>query len=514
MTSSARSSAQPAIRSTPSVFPNSNKSFIRRNWRSIFILTALFVDTLAILASALGAFFLRQLLPNLVHISIQGLVGVAVLFWSVLISFGLVMGLYRAAYHSNTRRQYFLAAKSFVSSVLVILASFYILQYAGFPRKFTFIFFVLLPFFFVAGRNALTHFNLRMQRRGFGIHNTLVAGFENGGLAVFKRFKCFPELGYAIKGFVSGNKDDGDLAWHTSAKEIGGDGQNFLPHYPLSMLETLVKKESIDRIFIPSSTFVTNGSAVLMEVAKREHIKVKVLSPEADQLLNLARVYDIAGITLYSPPRFKIEFFRKVVKRAFDILGSLALIVILSPVFLVTAVAIVIESGFPILFKQERSSTKKGKAFQFYKFRSMIENADEMKDGLLRFNESNGALFKMKSDPRMTRVGKIIRRFSIDELPQLVNVLKGDMSLVGPRPLPLSDFDKMEEGQEFWEAIKDREKVKPGVTGFWQILGRSQIGFREMLLLDLYYVDNHSILLDLEILFETIPVVLLGRGAY
>jgi exopolysaccharide biosynthesis polyprenyl glycosylphosphotransferase len=472
------------------------------------------VDTLAILTSGLAAFFLRRLLPNLASISTQGLFTVASLFWVVLIFFGLVMGLYRGAYHINTHQQYFLAAKSYAYSVLVLLGLLYVLQFAEFPRKFTFLFFLLLPLFFIVGRSALKRFNLRMQEKGFGVQNALIVGYENGGMEVFRRFKGFPELGYKIKGVMSDSNDEGGRRGETDAMEIERSEENSPPRYSLSMLETLVKKERIDSIFIPSTTFVGNGSAELMAVCKQEGIKLKVLSPGADQLLKLAHVYDIAGITLYAPPRFKIEFLRKATKRGFDILCSLIILVILTPVFLVAAAAIVIESGFPVLFKQVRSSTKNGRTFQFYKFRSMVENADEMKDNLLPFNESDGALFKMKNDPRTTKVGKIIRRFSIDEFPQLLNVLRGDMSLVGPRPLPVSDFEKMQESQEFWEAIKSREKVRPGVTGLWQISGRSHLGFREMLLLDAYYIDNQSILLDLEILFETIPVVLLGRGAY
>ncbi|GAI83543.1 unnamed protein product, partial [marine sediment metagenome] len=126
----------------------------------------------------------------------------------------------------------------------------------------------------------------------------------------------------------------------------------------------------------------------------------------------------------------------------------------------------------------------------------------------------SGALFKLKNDPRMTKVGRFIRKLSFDELPQLFNVLSGDMSLVGPRPLPVEDFEKVKMGNDFWDAISDRSKVQPGITGLWQISGRSDLSFNEMVLLDLYYVEHQSLLFDLEILFETLPAVLFGRGAY
>jgi exopolysaccharide biosynthesis polyprenyl glycosylphosphotransferase len=490
------------------------RSFIHRNWRSVFILLALFVDTLAIAASAFCAYGLRGRMHNLAQVSPLSLLLIALAFWGVLILLGLVIGLYRAAYHTNARHQYFLAAKSFVLSFLITLASFYILRFVEFPRKFTLLFFFFLPFLFVLGRSLLNRFNRMMQKKGFGIYKALVVGYGNDGRDVFNRFRGFPELGYDIRGYVTGAEREWDLPIQLANTDANHGGEIPVPRYPMSKLEGLVKKERINRIFIPSTSFVTNGSAELVETCKREQIKLKILSPEADQLLKLAHVYDIAGITLYSPPRTKIEFIRRIAKRVFDVLGSLAVMIVLSPVYLLTALAIYIESGPPIIFKQTRALTKHGKTFQFLKFRSMVQHADELKNGLLPLNESNGALFKMKKDPRLTKVGRFIRRFSIDELPQLLNVLKGDMSLVGPRPLPLSDFDHVDESPDLWEAIKDREKLKPGVTGLWQVSGRSHLGFREMVLLDAYYVDNHSILLDLEILFETIPVVLLGRGAY
>jgi exopolysaccharide biosynthesis polyprenyl glycosylphosphotransferase len=453
-------------------------------------------------------------MPNLTDLGGQALLVVALAFWGVLILFGLIMGLYRAAYHTNTRHQYFLAAKSYILSFLIVLASFYILRFVEFPRKFTLLFFFFLPFLFVMGRSVLNRFNLMMQKKGFGIHKTLVVGYGEDGREVFTRFKGFPELGYDIRGFVSVGDGVQNLPIQLAITDVNTAGEGSLPHYSMSMLDALVKREKIDSVIIPSSSFVTNGSADVIEICRRERIKLKILSPEADELLKLAHVYDIAGITLYSPPRSKIEFVRRVTKRVFDVSASLVLIIILSPVYFLTSAAIYIESGSPIMFKQKRALTKNGEWFWFHKFRSMVEDADKLKDTLLPLNESNGALFKMKKDPRLTKVGKFLRRFSIDELPQLLNVLKGEMSLVGPRPLPLSDYDQVDESPELWEAIKDREKLKPGVTGLWQISGRSHLGFREMVLLDAYYVDNHSILLDLEILFETVPVVLLGRGAY
>ncbi len=128
--------------------------------------------------------------------------------------------------------------------------------------------------------------------------------------------------------------------------------------------------------------------------------------------------------------------------------------------------------------------------------------------------KADGALFKIKDDPRLTRVGKVIRKFSIDELPQLVNVLKGEMSLVGPRPLPVKDYEKIDANDHVGGYVHLRAKAKPGMTGLWQVSGRSQLGFREMVMLDLYYIENQTILFDLEILAQTVPVVVFGRGAY
>jgi len=194
-------------------------------------------------------------------------------------------------------------------------------------------------------------------------------------------------------------------------------------------------------------------------------------------------------------------------KRLLDILGSAAGLVLLSPVFALTALAIRIEDKGPIFFRQIRVG-KYGSTFGMYKFRSMVMDADKRKDELLGHNESSGVTFKIRHDPRITRVGRLIRKLSIDELPQLWNVLKGDMSLVGPRPPVQREVDQYE--------LDDRLRldVKPGITCLWQIGGRSELSFKQQVELDRLYIESQSFGLDIKILLKTVPAVLSGRGAY
>jgi lipopolysaccharide/colanic/teichoic acid biosynthesis glycosyltransferase len=197
----------------------------------------------------------------------------------------------------------------------------------------------------------------------------------------------------------------------------------------------------------------------------------------------------------------------RALKRAMDVAGSLGGIVLLSPVLLTTALLIKLEDGGPVLFSQTRVG-KWGKPFQMYKFRSMMVGADKMKDTLIDKNESGGVTFKMKQDPRITRVGRVIRKLSIDELPQLFNILKGEMSLVGPRP-PVP-----REVAEYDLADRRRLEIIPGLTCLWQVTGRSDINFEGQVRLDVQYLESQSLRGDIILLLKTIPAVLSGRGAY
>ena len=201
------------------------------------------------------------------------------------------------------------------------------------------------------------------------------------------------------------------------------------------------------------------------------------------------------------------RFYRRFIKRPLDIVASVIGLVALSPLFIVLAAMVKFDSRGPVFFRQMRVG-KDGREFEFYKFRSMVEDAEEMKNKLMHLNELEGPVFKISDDPRITPIGRFLRRTSLDELPQLFNVLRGDMSLVGPRPPLPAEV----ENYEGWQ--REKLSVLPGITCLWQISGRNHIGFTEWMRLDIEYIRRQSFGLDVKILVRTLPAVLLRKGAF
>ena len=225
--------------------------------------------------------------------------------------------------------------------------------------------------------------------------------------------------------------------------------------------------------------------------------------------LKVARSYadELDGdshITAHSGSR---EGWPSLVKRGLDLVVSLVLLIVLAPLMAAVALVIKLTSKGPVFFRQERVGLNK-RRFYIYKFRTMVPNADKMLPELEKLNEVSGPVFKIKNDPRMTPIGRLLRRASIDELPQLFNVLEGDMSLVGPRPLPVRDYEGFNED---WQ--RRRFSIRPGITCLWQVNGRSSISFEKWMQLDLQYIDQWSLWLDFKILARTVPAVLKGSGA-
>ncbi len=226
-----------------------------------------------------------------------------------------------------------------------------------------------------------------------------------------------------------------------------------------------------------------------------------------DERFGYGTIEEIAATSAEREGILRGETYRRWLKRPFDAAASAFGLVALSPAFLLLSVLVKLDSPGPVMFKQRRVG-KDGNEFWFYKFRSMIENAEDLKDSLMHLNELEGPVFKIGEDPRITKLGRFLRRTSLDELPQLVNVLRGEMSLVGPRPpLPAEVAN-----YESWQ--RERLSVCPGITCLWQVSGRNHIGFTEWVRLDLEYIRKQSLALDVKILARTLPAVVLRKGAY
>ncbi len=275
----------------------------------------------------------------------------------------------------------------------------------------------------------------------------------------------------------------------------------------LDQLSDVLGAEGIDEVIIADPDFPQERALDLVDRCHQRGVTVHVAPSTMEILVDRAEFVPGESVPLFTlrPPVF--EGIDYAVKRSFDLVLSSAGLVALSPLLLTIAVAIRLSSRGPVLYRSVRPGMA-GKPFHCLKFRTMGRDADQTQDDLESLNESSGALFKIRRDPRLTRVGRLLRRFSLDELPQLVNVVRGEMSLVGPRPLPMRDFDRLED----WH--KKRYLVLPGITGLWQVSGRSELDFDDLVRLDFLYLERWSIFLDLSILLKTIPAVLSRRGAY
>jgi len=291
----------------------------------------------------------------------------------------------------------------------------------------------------------------------------------------------------------SGNGADG-------AAESNGDGHLNLAE----RVRALVAERDVHRVVLGPGPAHSDDVLDAIRQIKDHGLEVSVLPDVSRVVSSSVEVDRLNGLTLLGVRRFEITHSSRVVKRAFDIAGSAIALLCLSSVLLAVAAAILLTSRGPVLFRQVRAG-RHGESFQMLKFRSMVEGAEAQRDDLMHLNESDG-LFKIADDPRITAVGRVIRRFHIDELPQLVNVLRGDMSLVGPRPLVLEE-DRRIEG---WH--RRRLDLRPGITGPWQVLGASRIPVSEMVRLDYQYVADWSLWNDIRILMLTVPVIIRRRG--
>jgi exopolysaccharide biosynthesis polyprenyl glycosylphosphotransferase len=294
-----------------------------------------------------------------------------------------------------------------------------------------------------------------------------------------------------------------EVAWSSAVGDVRPT-----PHAStVGRITGFLKDNVVDEIVLAVPLFMAEAIEQALVAAEMEGVRVRVMANffrAAPKRLSLDECDAVPFLTL---DWVASDDWRLIVKRALDIGVAAGALIVFAPLFALVAIAIRLDSRGPVLFVQRRVGLNK-RTFSLVKFRTMGTDAERRQAALETLNEANGPVFKIANDPRVTRVGRFLRRTSIDELPQLWNVLRGDMSLVGPRPLPLRDVSRFNEALQ-----RKRFSVKPGLTCLWQVSGRSGIGFGEWIRLDLWYIDNWSLTLDLKLLAQTVPAVLRGTGA-
>jgi len=337
-----------------------------------------------------------------------------------------------------------------------------------------------------------------IRRRGRNLRHVIVVGTNTRALAFANGIIARPELGYRLIGFV-------DDVW------AGPQPQDELPNTLVSNLANFrpfLRTHVVDEVVIalPIKSFYKEEED-LLRLCREHGVIVRVLTDFFDAFPPEASLDVVGAARVVTFSSIPIDTMRLAVKRLIDITGSGLLIILFSPVMLAAFVLVKLDSEGAAIFAQERIGLNK-RRFRIYKFRTMVANAEKLQAELESSNEAQGPVFKIRHDPRITRIGKLLRKTSIDELPQLFNVLKGDMSLVGPRPLPLRDYSGFSQD---WQ--RRRFSVRPGITCLWQVSGRSSITFDQWMLLDMQYIDQWSLWLDMKILARTIPAVVRGSGA-
>lgn len=351
---------------------------------------------------------------------------------------------------------------------------------------------VLLLLLARMGRNPILAF---LRRRKIAVDRVLIVGTGEIGRAILRNIIAEPALGYEAVGFLD---DDPDRP-----PEIG----RYAVLGPTAELRRVIVREAVDEVVIALPWSERLQISDLLACCETARVRVKIV-PDLFQLsLSRVAIDAVGGIPLLTLKDEPISGSNRALKRAIDIVLGLFFLVVLAPLLAFVAVLIKLDSPGPAIFRQPRAG-RNGHIFITHKFRTMYEGADEDRPLFEHLNEARGGMFKIRNDPRRTRIGKYLRRFSIDELPQFWDVLRGDMSLVGPRPALL------DEAARYKEWHKRRLEVAPGITGLWQVSGRSDLSFDEMVLLDTYYIENWSPWLDIKIMIRTIPSIILARGAY
>lgn len=383
--------------------------------------------------------------------------------------------------------------RSVFLAVLTLLSMMFALKIIHYPRTVFALTAIIIMICLCLWRIGKRQFVEFLAANGYNNFNILIIGAGRVGQALAGEIGSRPGLGIKIIGFLDDFKKTVDLPKNMSV--LG----------PINQFEKLCQQEFIDQVFVT----IHHDSAVFLDIlekAKELNVSVRVIPQGFDLTTSDFFKYNIGYIPIleYSDTAVRRRQFGK---RLFDLIFATIGLIILSPFFVLIAILIKLDSSGPVFYFSKRYG-RGGRIFNMWKFRTMCDGAHDKLVNLKEKNEVDGPIFKMKHDPRVTKLGCFLRKYSLDEFPQLINVILGNMSLVGPRPFPIEQIEKEDLNQ-----LK-RLEVRPGITGLWQVRGRSDVTFNKLIKWDIWYINNWSFFLDITILFETVPVVLKAKGAY
>jgi exopolysaccharide biosynthesis polyprenyl glycosylphosphotransferase len=436
----------------------------------------------------------RGALGSEIHLT-SDLYLVAVGFSAVWVIVLAKMNAYTYQRFTSLQHEIVIVLKASLIGTLTIFAVIFGLRVGYVARTYVCIFFLSNAVCLVLQKAVMFRIAQKVRERGRNRKRVIVAGTGVAGYNFVKTTEANLGWGLDIVGVVALNGKERLEEFH--GKPLLGDA---------SAMEDILHNHQVDEVVICASAKELGHTEAVFDVCEREGVQVRLNSDFFGRLAKGVSVDNVYGLPIISFSAVPGNEWLLYTKRLIDIVGSLLCLAVLSPLFAIIAFLIKLTSPGPVFYRWNVIGFNK-KPFASWKFRTMIVNADEMKEQLMRHNEMSGPVFKMKNDPRTTEIGRILRKYSLDELPQLWSVLKGDMSLVGPRPAGPRELIRYES----WQRRK--LSIKPGMTCLWQVSGRNRINdFNEWCLLDLQYIDNFSLWLDLKILFRTIVAVAKGTG--
>jgi exopolysaccharide biosynthesis polyprenyl glycosylphosphotransferase len=467
----------------------------------MFMLLDPTVLTLSYLVAAIQVLHLTELTSVAAFLSMRVKLMNVLVFLALFCSWHLIFsafGLYES-WRLGDRKEEAVAAVKATSAcaiVLGVVATFF--RARTITPAFTLIFWIVATAAVVLSRMALREFLKRARRHGRNLHQLLIVGTNSRAVEFAHVVAGRPELGYHLVGFA-------DEEW-IGNREFGKNGKSIvcdLKHFSSFLRERVVDEVAIA---LPMKSFYSDAARIV-GVCHQQGVVIRVLANLFEIEKGWVNSGQIQGMAVATFSSHSTGDWPMVCKRLLDLCISSLLLIPLIPLFLIVGILIKWDSPGPMFFIQERVGLNK-RRFRMYKFRTMVDGAEKKLPEVESLNEVDGPVFKIKNDPRITRLGRFLRRTSIDELPQLLNVFMGDMSLVGPRPLDVRDYNGLDE-----DWLRRRFSVRPGMTCLWQVNGRSSVSFQKWMELDMEYIDKWSLGLDFKILAKTIPAVLKGAGA-